>query len=317
MLEIFFYNVGDGDAVLLRERRQAAKDYNMLVDAGRPFVEPAQGSFRKEAIYFLKARGVGHLDRMVLTHLHIDHIGGAQRILKAIPTERLSALYAPPADAGWITPSFTSVDKTENGLKHLLNIFRDVTETARETGCEVRTVGQETIALTEKLSVSVLLPKAQIVERQKRVFDALYRNEPVDPDEAYKAAKQRNLSSLMLLFTYAERSVLITGDRYAADWEDEPIGPVDVLKLPHHGDPKSMTEGLLRKLSPQIAVISCQSDPRGGKDRPNAEIVRMLQDRVPQLYCTENRALETLPASTHNGIRITIDDYGAIACETE
>ena len=289
----------------------------MLVDAGRPFVEPAQGSFRKEAIYFLKARGVGHLDRMVLTHLHIDHIGGAQRILKAIPTERLSALYLPPQDAGWIAPSFTSVEKTENGLKHLLNVFRDVTETAKETGCEVETVKEETIALTEKLSVSVLLPKTPVTERQKRVFDALYRNEPVDPDEAYKAAKQRNLSSLMLLFTYAGRRVLITGDRYATDWEDEPVGPVDVLKPPHHGDPKSMTEGLLRKLSPQIAVISCQSDPRGGKDRPNAEIVQLLQKSVPQVLCTENKPLPTLAASTHNGIRITIDDYGAITCETE
>lgn len=317
MLEIFFCNVGDGDAILFRERREAAKDYTVLVDAGRPFVEPAQGSFRKEAIYFLRARGVDHLDRMVLTHLHIDHIGGAQRILKAIPTERLSALYIPPADAEWIAPSFISVEKTENGLKHLLNIFRDVGETARETGCAAETVGEETIALTEKLSVSVMLPKAPVIERQKRVFDALYRNEPVDADEAYKAAKQRNLSSLMLLFTYAGRRILITGDRYAADWEDEPIGPVDVLKLPHHGDPKSMTEGLLKKLSPQYAIISCQSDPRGGKDRPNAEIVRMLQAAVPHVLCTENRALLTLPASTHNGIRVTIGDDGAIACETE
>ena len=317
MLEIFFCNVGDGDAILFRERREAAKDYTVLVDAGRPFVEPVQGSFRKEAIYFLKARGVDHLDRMVLTHLHIDHIGGAQRILRAIPTERLCALYLPPEDAGWITPSFTSVEKTENGVKHLLNIFRDVTETAKETGCAVQTIGEETVALTEKLSVSVLLPKAPVIERQKRVFDALYRGGPVDADEAYKAAKQRNLSSLMLLFTYAGRSVLITGDRYAADWEDEPVGPVDVLKLPHHGDPKSMTEGLLQKLAPRHAIISCQSDPRGGKDRPNAEIVQLLQKVVPHVLCTENRTLPTLPASTHNGVRITVGDDGAIVCETE
>ena len=317
MLEVFFCNVGDGDAVLLRERSVGAKDYVVLADAGRPFVEPAQGSYRKEAIYFLKARGVEHIDRMVLTHLHIDPIGGAQRILQAIPTDTLSALYVPPKDAGWITPSFTSVDKTENGLKHLLNIFRDVTETAAKTGCRVETAREETIRLTERLSVSVLLPKPAIAERQKRVFDALYRNEPVDADEAYKAAKQRNLSSLMLLFTYAGRRVLITGDRYAADWEDLPIGPVDVLKLPHHGDPKSMTDPLLSKLSPKIAVISCQSDPRGGKDRPNAEIVAALQTSVPMLYCTENRALKTLAPSTHNGICVTIEEDGAIACRTE
>ncbi len=149
------------------------------------------------------------------------------------------------------------------------------------------------------------------------MFDALYRGEPVDPDERYRAAKQRNLSSLMLRFTYAGRSVLITGDRYAADWEDEASDPCDVLKVPHHGDPKSMTEALLPKLSPQIAVISCQNDPFAKKDRPNAQIVELLQSRVPQVLCTENKPLPTLAASTHNGIRVTIADDGAIACETE
>ncbi len=317
MLEIFFCNVGDGDAVLLRERREGAPDYTVLADAGRPYPEPAEGSFRKEAIYYLKALGIERLDRMYLTHLHIDHVGGARRILNEVRTGSLYALYVPPPDAGWIAPSFRSVSKTENGLKCLLNIFREVTETAHGNGCEVRTVRGGTESLTERLSVSVLLPKTAIAERQKHVFDALYRNEPVDADEAYKAAKQRNLSSLMLLFTYAERSVLITGDRYAADWEDEPVGPVDVLKLPHHGDPKSMTEGLLKKIVPRYAVISCQSDPRGGKDRPNAEVVALLQRNVPHVLCTENRPLPTLPASTHNGIRIVIGDDGAITCETE
>lgn len=317
MLEVFFCNVGDGDAVLLTERRTGQPDYTVLVDAGRPFLEPKEGSLRKEAIYYLKARGVGHIDRMFLTHLHIDHIGGAQRILNAVKTERLSALYLPPEDTGWITPSFTSVSKTENGLRHMLNIFRDVTETAKANECATAAVRAGTEALTDWLSVTAILPKREILDRQTRVFDALYRNEPVDADDAYKAAKQRNLSSLMLRFDYAGRSVLITGDRYADDWEDEPIGPVDVLKLPHHGDPKSMTQTLLNGLRPQIAVISCQNDPLARKDRPNAEVVELLQSLVPHVLCTENKPLPTYPASTHNGVRIEIGDDGAIAHEFE
>ena len=316
MLEVFFCNVGDGDAVLLRERRTGARDYNVLVDCGRPFVEPAEGSFRKEAIYYLKARGVDHLDRMYLTHLHIDHVGGALRILSAIPTDRVYAAYLPPEAAGWLSPSFDSVDKTANGLRHMLNIFRDVTDCARMKG-EARTVEAGTEALTDRLTLTPILPRDEIMTRQRRVFDALYRGEPVDALDTFIAAKQRNLSSLMLRFDYAGRSVLITGDRYASDWEDEPIGPCDVLKLPHHGDPKSMTSALLEKLRPLIAVISCQSDPRGGKDRPNDGIVQLLQQNVPTLCCTENRALPTLAPSTHNGVRIEIAPDGAMTCETE
>ena len=317
MLEIFFCNVGDGDAVLLTERRDGQPDYTVLTDCGRPFLEPKEGSLRKEAIYYLKARGVNRIDRLYLTHLHIDHVGGAQRILGAIPTDRLEAAYLPPEDARWIPQSFTSTDKTQNGIRYMLNIFRDVTETARLYGCRAETVSAGTERLTERLSVTAILPKREILDRQKLAFDALYRGEEIDADEVFRAAKQRNLSSLMLRFDYAKRSVLITGDRYASDWEDEPIGHVDVLKLPHHGDPKSMTAPLLQKLSPSVAVISCQSDPRNGKDRPNEQVVTMLQSSVPHVFCTENRPLKTLEASTHNGVRITIGDDGTIACETE
>ena len=316
MLEVFFCNVGDGDAVLFREYGEGRKEYTVLVDAGRPFLEPKEGSLRKEAICYLKAMGIRRIDRMYLTHLHIDHIGGAQRILNAIGTGRLCALYLPPENAAWITPSFTSVDKTQNGLRHLLNIFRDVTDTAAMNGCETERVLPGPVRLTDRLSVTAILPKAEVTELQTRVFDALYRGEPVDERESYKAAKQRNLSSLMLRFSYAGRSVLITGDRYADDWENEPVGQVDVLKLPHHGDPKSATATLLDRLRPQYAVISCQNDPEAKKDRPNAQIVALLQSVVPHVLCTENKPLPTLAAATHNGIRMTIGDDGAIACET-
>ena len=317
MLEVFFCNVGDGDAVLLQEHREGLPDYTVLVDAGRPYLEPKQDSLRKEAIYYLKARGVSRIDRMYLSHLHIDHIGGALRIVNAIPVDRMLALRFPPEDAGWIMPSFTSVDKTTNGLVQMLNIFRDLIEAARRRGTALESVETGTEALTDRLSVTAILPRQAVIERQARVFDALYRNEPVDALEQFVAAKERNVSSVMLRFDYAGRSVLLTGDRYAADMESLPLAPCDVLKLPHHGDPKSMTEPLLKRLSPRIAVISCQSDAAAKKDRPNAEIAALLQRNVPQVLCTENKPLPTLPASTHNGIRIVIGDDGAIACETE
>ena len=133
--------------------------------------------------------------------------------------------------------------------------------------------------------------------------------------------KSDNEQSLITKVIYGGRTYLFMGDA-----EDEELKKLifsgrnltcDVLKLPHHGDPKSMTAPLLQKLSPSVAVISCQSDPRGGKDRPNEQVVAMLQSSVPHVFCTENRPLKTLEASTHNGVRVTVGDDGTIACETE
>ncbi|MBQ4362970.1 MAG: hypothetical protein II782_03090, partial [Oscillospiraceae bacterium] len=47
-----------------------------------------------------------------------------------------------------------------------------------------------------------------------------------------------------------------TGDRFAADWENEAPLHCDVLKLPHHGDEKSMTAPLLNSMMPHYMVIS-------------------------------------------------------------
>ena len=205
MLEVFFCNVGDGDAILLREFREGVRDYNILVDAGRPYLEPKQGSLRKEAIYYLKARGIDHLDRMILTHLHIDHIGGALRILNAIPTESLTVLNLPPQDAEWVAQSFESADKAVNGLCYALNIFRDITERAKELGCCLETAFPGEIALSDRLTMTTYLPRNEIILRQQSVFNRLYRNEPVDYDECYRVSKERNHSSLMLGFIYAGR----------------------------------------------------------------------------------------------------------------
>ena len=317
MLELFFCNVGDGDAVLLREFRGNETVMTVLVDTGRPFLEPAEGSLRKETVDHLLKQGVRRIDKMILTHLHIDHVGGAQRIINTIPTAELDVLLLPPEGAKRVEPEYSSTQKTRNGLRMMLNIFRETVEEAKAHGCRCRVIPEGRMNLTEQLSMDVIYPHPEIILRQKLVFGALYQGMPVSPEELHKAAKQRNLSSLMLGFSYAGRQILLTGDRFASDWEDEEFERCDILKLPHHGDGKSMTEKLLKMLNPEYAVISCQNDPAAKKDRPNEEILQLLQREVPNVLCTENREMSSLAAATHNGIRIRIEDNGSISCQAE
>ena len=317
MLEVFFCNVGDGDAVLLTEHLPCGREFNVMVDAGRPCLEPAEGSLRKEAVYYLLERNVRHLDLMILTHLHIDHMGGVPRVLRTVPTDRLCVLTAPPRNAGTVMPSFRSTEKKVNGLIQALNLYREMTVEAESLGCRVETAVSGTVSLTDALSVTTFLPSQELAARQKKLFDALYLQNGADHDECYRVASERNCSSLMNLFSYAGRKILLTGDRYASDWEDVPVPACDILKLPHHGDPKSMTEPLIRKLAPQYAVISCQNDPNAKKDRPNADIVSMMRKYVPHILCTENKSLPGMPAATHNGILFRIGENGDVCCSVE
>ena len=316
MLEVFFCNVGDGDAVLLTDHTDDRPDYRVLVDTGRPFVEPAEGSRRRDVLYYLKEQGIDSIDRMILTHLHIDHIGGAMRILECVSVKRLESLFIPPKDAEWIALPDTT-EKPLNGFCYALNIFTGIVRKAESLGCRMETAGSGTVRLTENLSMTTYLPRADVIDRHLSVAGALLSGHRPEHDLWYRASKERNLTSLMHRFSYGGGSVLLTGDRYASDWENEGIGPCDILKLPHHGDPQSMTDRLISQLRPAYAVISCQNSPEARKDRPNADILRLLRETVPNVLCTENREMPGFSAGTTNGIRFRISDTGTIACIAE
>ena len=318
MLEIFFCNVGDGDAAIVREFRDDGVPVRaILVDAGRPYVESREGSLRKDALEYLLDRGVGHLDRIILTHPHIVHVGGALRILRAIPTDSLEMLTTPPSDAKRVPRSFTSSRKAGNSLRQSLNILLELTEGAREKGMAVRSLRAGTHHISRDLTMTVYHPRRDVLDRQRRAFTALYRGFPPDDGFCFRVAKERNVSSLMLRFDYAGRSAMITGDRFAPDWDAEDFPHCDILKLPHHGDRRSVTTALLDMLSPGYAVISCENDPPARKERPCEDAVSLLCARVPTVYCTENRALNGFEAATHNGIRFGIGQDGSISCRTE
>jgi competence protein ComEC len=93
--EILLIDVGQGDAIALR----GPEGPWMLVDAGPPAVGTASGDpAAHPVVRALARRGVRRLDALVLTHPHLDHIGGAESVLR---TFEVGAVY----DPGFPAPS--------------------------------------------------------------------------------------------------------------------------------------------------------------------------------------------------------------------
>ncbi len=74
-LEVRVFDVGQGDAILLRLGEHA-----LLVDAG-----PDPQTARQVVVPRLRRLGVDRLDGLALTHSDADHVGGAADILRAVP----------------------------------------------------------------------------------------------------------------------------------------------------------------------------------------------------------------------------------------
>jgi competence protein ComEC len=83
----------------------------------------------------------------------------------------------------------------------------------------------------------------------------------------------RNNDSLGLLVRYGKHSFLLPGDAERSVEEslvfDQSIGPVDVLKVAHHGGRTSTTQQLLDHIHPSIAIVSAGEGNRYGHPHPD------------------------------------------------
>jgi len=71
-LEVYLVNVGHGDAILLKTESKIT-----LIDTGKA------DAVETTLIPFLNRLGITHIDYLILTHNHTDHIGGAKRIIES------------------------------------------------------------------------------------------------------------------------------------------------------------------------------------------------------------------------------------------
>ena len=108
---------------------------------------------------------------------------------------------------------------------------------------------------------------------------------------AFTSKKDPNDFSIVSILSFGEFDALLTGD----------IGPdvtgdilkkglikdVDYLKVPHHGSKNGLTQDLLEKVSPQVAVIS--SGKNNSYGHPHKEVLKMLEEMEVKVLRTDGK----------------------------
>lgn len=295
MLTLDFINVGNGDSILVRELREDAQRFAMLVDCGHDNLirddHPMPLDPRSRRIYagdFLKQLGVTHLDVLLLTHFHRDHVGGLGRVLEAVTVGELLTPYLPPEDARPLEPD------GDNGLvKAARNVLRCVDLYAGALRAHPGRIAQkrelagdrmERLDLTEELRMDILFGEPALYPRQKEVYDAAFRGERNGYD-LVRWGKTMNVASLRQRLYYHGQEIVLGGDAYAHMWETETATPCDILKVPHHASLSSTTRKLLHLLQPKTAVV-CVAAGRPD-ERPHPYIISLLREFVQELYFTD------------------------------
>ena len=308
MLRLRFFNVGDGDCILIEEPSENGV-FRMLVDTGRAEVpEPAPAAACAE---HLSRAGVRRIDRLVITHLHTDHFGGLAALAAQVEIGEIISGYFPlAAGRAAVDPRMT---KTERGLAGCLTEWSEDVERLKRAGCRITELfaSWHDVRLTRRLSADLIVPDVRALRLQRSVYNRLLRREPVPSSQVIQAARLRNPNSLRIRLRYAGRTVELAADCYGALWEDM-AEPCDVLKAPHHGDAKSVTDALADRLRPAHAVISCGRDYLPAKDRPSARTIARLRDSGAEVWFTDAFDEGTGAPRVWPSVDFTILDDGRI-----
>lgn len=107
---------------------------------------------------------------------------------------------------------------------------------------------------------------------------------------------------MVMELTYGEFRMLFTGD-IGADTEKKLLtagclSDIDCLKVGHHGSRYSSSEAFLKKLKPELSIISCSSTNTYG--HPSPETIQRLKDCGSQIEYTMKNGAITLETNGKN-----------------
>lgn len=214
-LHVTVLDVGQGDAILI----ETPNDQTVLVDAG-PDRDLTLRRIGQELPFHER-----HVDVVILTHPHQDHLGGLEEVLR----------------------------------RYEVGVFVDGGRPA-ETEPHRRLLG----AVAREPGARLLLAAAgqRIPIGGGAVLEVLY---PAPEDvTAPLPDGDVNNASVVVLLRYGAFEALLTGDAEAPVEAllaaRGALAPVDVLKVGHHGSDSSTTPALLGATHPRVAVISLGAD---------------------------------------------------------
>ena len=235
--KIHFIDVGCADGALLQYGEGSNAKYAMIDTGAGKYNGTKDKTYAKKkdpAYEYLKKIGVKHLEFVILTHPHRDHIGGLVKILKD-KTITINTIYG------------NSLEMTY--LRSNDNVKKQTSETAKWTKFDSDTyqnvkdeIEKRNSEEDESFHVKYVIPKAgskiYLGQAQITFYGPLENN--------YKYGRQVNLNvrqenkySIVTRIVYGKNSFLMTGDA-----QRETIEKIikkgynlqaQVLKEPHHG----------------------------------------------------------------------------------
>lgn len=322
-MKLTFVNVGYGEAILLECPDPGFADgvFVMVIDGGSAEAEEFsdRSTGRLPLAEYLRSYGPGHIDLMVSTHIHEDHICG---LLSAARDFVPAALWQtlPEETAAHMYSLDVSLARNASQDKFLraLNDYQSLCALLGQHGNPIQTLrAGDAFELCRGLTCRVLAPSPSKTSELGACCRDLFDER--DPENFLKKLSvldgRMNNYSLMLLLDYQGTRILLPGDTNHLGYED--VDPAslraDLFKVGHHGQKDGANEELLAAIRPRAVVCCASSDRRYNSAHP--DMLRMITESGAALYFSDCPQLPGLDLPPHCALTFTVGAAGVLSAQ--
>ncbi len=248
-LTVFFIDVEGGQATLV----VSPSGESLLVDTGWP---GSQGRDAERIMAAARQAGIQRIDYLLVTHYHMDHVGGVPQLAERIPIGTFIDHGASVESGKQADELKAAYDKVQSKGRHML---------AKPGGkIPIADLDIEVLAVAGR---AITVP----IEGAGQSNPLCAEAKPLDED------KSENSQSVGILIRHGKFRMIDLGD-LTGDKELELacprnlVGPVDVYLTTHHGNSDSGSAAIVRALGPRVAIMN--NGARKGGDASAWQTVR-------------------------------------------
>lgn len=216
-MKLTFFYVGQGDSILI----ETPKKKRILIDGG-----PVTCENKDKLVKLLLRNGISKIDTVILSHSHLDHIGGLVEVFNKLKVKQ-----------------FVYGVEPENVLE-----FNEINKICINKGIEKINLFKGDIFFIEKdIKLICLNPESS----------STYNEEKENDNSLTFFIKYKNFKGLFTgdIEGDTERDVVRLFNLKA-----------DLLKMPHHGSNTSSTEDFVKKVGAKVAIVQVGKNLYGHPD---------------------------------------------------
>lgn len=262
MLEVYTYNAGKGDCIRLR----FAGTHNIFIDSGVTRFAPA---FRHLCDQIKKSGEM--LDVLVLSHVDDDHLGGILSCLR-------SNTYRCPFHEVWMNHyGNASVEDRTLSVQQNDEVYARLVK----QGISVKPMHKGEQRIVAGAVMDTYWPDASEPGTQSHQHREVQLARHGDyhfslTELAVKTlpahdSSRNNKNSIVFSFTYENHRLLFTGDAWAEDVA-KAKGAYDLVKLPHHGSARNISEAYRSNIQSTNFLICTD-----GVNHPDKQTIAKLE----------------------------------------